>query len=88
MIFRALQRKFGRARDQLLTFVAFSGAVEVTNNACERNLRPCVVQRKVTNGYQSMWATEGEATVCTVVDTAQLCSGASVFSTLLTTVSA
>ena len=26
-----LQRKFRRARDQLLTFVAFPGAVEVTN---------------------------------------------------------
>ena len=35
-----------RARDQLLTFVAFPGKVEVTNNACERDLRPAVVQRK------------------------------------------
>src|SRR5215213_1278261 len=34
-----LQRKFRCARDQLLTFVAFPGAVEVTNNACERALR-------------------------------------------------
>src|ERR671920_507400 len=31
---RDLQRKFRRARDQLLTFVAFPGAVDVTNNAC------------------------------------------------------
>ena len=85
---RALQRKFGHARDQLLTFVAFAGAVEVTNNGCERALRPCVVQRKVTNGYRSMWAAEGEAAVRTVVDTAQLRSGASVFNTILTTVSA
>jgi transposase len=85
---RDLQRKFGRARDQLLTFVAFPGAVEVTNNGCERALRPSVVQRKVTNGYRSMWAAEGEAAVRTVVDTAQLRSGASVFNTILTTVSA
>ena len=85
---RALQRKFGRARDQLLTFVRFPGAVEVTNNACERDLRPAVVQRKVSNGYRSMWAAEGEAAVRTVVDTAQLRSGASVFSTILMTVSA
>ena len=85
---RALQRKFGNARDQLLTFVAFPGAVEVTNNGCERDLRPCVVQRKVTNGYRAMWAAEGEAAVRTVVDTARLRSGASVFSTILTTVSA
>src|SRR4051794_39820139 len=53
-----LQRKFRRARDQLLTFVAFPGAVEVTNNACERALRPAVVQRKVTNGYRAMWASD------------------------------
>jgi transposase len=85
---RDLQRKFRGARDQLLTFVAFAGAVEVTNNGCERALRPCVVQRKVTNGYRSTWAAEGEAAVRTVVDTAQLRPGASVFNTLLTTVSA
>lgn len=51
-----LQRKFRRAHDQLLTFVEFPGAVEVTNNACERALRPAVIQRKVTNGYRAMWA--------------------------------
>ncbi len=84
---RDLQRKFQRARDQLLTFVAFPGAVEVTNNACERDLRPAVVQRKVTNGYRAMWAAQGEAAVRTVVDTAQLRSGASPFTTILKTVS-
>jgi transposase len=68
---RALQRKFRNARDQLLTFVAFPGLVEVTNN-----------------GYRSRWAAEGEAAVRTVVDTARLRSGVSVFNTLLTTVSA
>jgi transposase len=67
-----LQRKFRCARDQPLTFVAFPGAVEVTNNACERALRPAVVQRKVTNGYRARWAAEGEATIRTVVDTARL----------------
>jgi transposase len=85
---RDLQRKFRRARDQLLTFVAFPGAVAVTNNACERDLRPCVVQRKVTNGYRAMWAAQGEAAVRTVVDTARLSSRASPFSTILKTVSA
>jgi transposase len=82
----ALQKKFRRARDQLLTFVAFPGTVEVTNNACERDLRPAVVQRKVTNGYRATWAAEGEAAVRTVVDTARLRSGASPFSTILKTV--
>jgi transposase len=85
---RALQNKFRRARDQLLTFVAFPGAVEVTNNACERDLRPAVVQRKVTNGYRAMWAAQGEAAVRTVVDTARLSSGTSAFGTILKTVSA
>jgi transposase len=82
---RDLQRKFRRARDQLLTFVAFPGAVEVTNNACERALRPAVVQRKVTNGYRAMWAADGEAAIRTVVDTARLGPGSSPFSTILKT---
>ncbi len=85
---RALQRKFRRARDQLLTFVTFPGSVEVTNNACERDLRPAVVQRKVTNGYRAMWAAQGEAAIRTVVDTARLTPGATVFGTILATVRA
>jgi transposase len=85
---RALQAKLHRARDQLLTFVDWPGQVAATNNACERDLRPAVVQRKVTNGYRAMWAAEGEADIRTVVDTARLKSGASVFGTILRTVSA
>ena len=85
---RALQAKISRARDQLLTFLDHPGRVEVTNNACERALRPAVVQRKVTNGYRAMWAAEGEAAVRTVVDTARLTSGTSVFGTILRAVTA
>jgi transposase len=85
---RALQAKLRRARDQLLTFVDWPGQVAATNNACERDLRPAVVQRKVTNGYRAMWAAEGEANIRTVVDTARLKPGASVFGTILRTVSA
>ena len=72
----------------MLTFVAFPGAVEVTNNACERALRPAVVQRKVTNGYRALWAAQGEAAVRTVVDTARLRPGTSAFGTILKTVGA
>ena len=36
---RALQGKISRARDQFLTFLDHPGAVEVTNDACERALR-------------------------------------------------
>ncbi len=58
------------------------------NNGCERDLRPCVIQRKVTNGYRAMWAAEGEADIRSVVDTARLKPGTSVFSTILQTVTA
>jgi transposase len=85
---RALQAKIGRAQDQLLTFLDHPGLVEATNNACERALRPAVVQRKVTNGYRAMWAAEGEAAIRTVVDTARLTPAATVFGTILATVSA
>jgi transposase len=85
---RALQAKLRRARDQLLTFVDWPGQVAATNNACERDLRPAVVQRKVTNGYPAMGAAEGEADTRTVVDTARLKPGTSVFSTILQTIAA
>jgi transposase len=84
---RELQAKIGRARDQLLVFLAYPGLVNVTNNGCERALRPAVVQRKVTNGYRAMWAADGEAAIRTVVDTARL-TGAGTFGTVLKTVSA
>jgi transposase len=85
---RALQAKISRARDQRLTFLDHPGTVEVTNNACERALRPAVVQRKVTNGSRAMGAADGEAAVRTVVDTARLTSGTSVFGTILRAVTA
>jgi transposase len=85
---RDLQNRFRRARDQLLIFIDWPGEVEATNNACERDLRPAVIQRKVTNGYRSMWAAEGEAAVRTVVATARLTPGIRVFGTILQTVAA
>ena len=77
---RSLQAKIGRARDQLLVFLAHPGAVEPTNNGSERLLRASVIQRKVTNGYRAMWAAEGEAAIRTVVDTARL-TGSTPFGT-------
>ncbi len=47
-----------------------------------------MVQRKVTNGYRSMWAAKGEVDVRTMVDTARLTPGTGVFDTILTTVMA
>ncbi len=69
---RELQAKIGRARDQLLTFRHYPGEVDPTNNGSERKLRPCAIQRKVTNGYRAMWAAEADADVRTTVDTARL----------------
>jgi len=85
---KVVQNKFRRAQDQILTFAAWPGQVEPTNNSCERALRPAVIQRKVTNGYRAMWAAEGEADIRTVVDTARLSPGANTFSTILRVVTA
>jgi transposase len=75
-----------RSRDQLLTFARWPGLVHATNNACERDLRPAVVQRKATNGYRALWSAEGEADVRTVVGTARLEPGVKIFDTILQTV--
>ena len=85
---KVVQNKFRRAKDQLLTFALWPGQVEATNNACERHLRPSVVQRKVTNGYRAMWAAQGEADIRTVIDTARLKPGANRFQTILAVLSA
>jgi transposase len=84
---RVLVGQFARARDQLLTFCDFPGKVEPTDNVSERALRPCVIQRKVTNGYRAEWAADNEAAVRTTVDTARL-AGAGPFQTILQTVRA
>src|SRR5215210_7000262 len=85
---RDLQNKVRRARHQLLTFAHWPGLVDATNNACERALRPAVIQRKVTNGYRALWAAEGEADIRTVIDTARLGPETNAFKTILQTVSA
>ena len=85
---RDIQTRMRRTRDQLLTFASFPGRVAATNNACERDLRPAVIQRKNTNGYRALWSAQGEAAVRTVVATARLKTGASTFGTVLSTIRA
>lgn len=85
-IAEAIRAKLARASPRLLTFLYFPGEIDVTNNGCERALRPSVIQRKVTNGFRSMWAAEGDCAVRTVVDTQKL-GGQSPFQTILTTIS-
>jgi transposase len=80
-----LQAKIARAQSQLLTFCDFPGEVEATNNGSERKLRPCVIQRKVTNGYRAMWAAQAEADMRTTIDTARL-EGANPFDVILATI--
>ncbi len=80
-----LQAKLARASPRLLTFLDYPGEVEITNNGCERALRPAVIQRKVTNGFRSMWAAQGDCAVRTVVDTQKL-AGKTPFQTILTTI--
>ena len=58
-----------------MTALGDATAVEAVSGAqalgrAERDLRPAVIQRKVTNGYRAMWAAQGEADVRTVLDTA------------------
>lgn len=67
---RELLTKIANARDQLFTFCDAPGQLAVTNNQCERLLRPAVIQRKVTNGYRSVWAAQMEAMARTATDTA------------------
>jgi len=69
---RAALNKIANAQDQLLTFVDAPDLVEPTNNACERALRPSVINRKVTNGFRATWAARNDATIRTTVDTARL----------------
>lgn len=69
----AVLQKIANARDQLLTFAAAPpGLVEPTNNGCERDLRPAVVGRKITNGFRATWAADVDADVRSVIDTAEL----------------
>jgi transposase len=72
--------QFARARDQLLTFWKYPGEVEASNNDCERDLRPSVVQRKVTNGHRASWPRTMRPP-CAPLDTARL-AGAGPFQTI------
>jgi transposase len=45
--------------------------VPYTNNISERNLRPSVIFRKVTNGFRCEWGAETYAAFRSVVSTAK-----------------
>ena len=59
------------ARDKLLVFMTRRD-VEPTNNGCERELRPSVIFRKVTNCFRSDWGSHLYADIRSVVATGRL----------------
>jgi len=63
-----LRKRYGAVRDHLFTFVT-DPTVPATNNGSERDLRPSVVFRKVTNGFRSHWGADFFAGVRSVIDT-------------------
>lgn len=58
-------------RDKLLVFMTRRD-VEPTNNGCERELRPSVIFRKVTNCFRSHWGAQVYADIRSVVATGRL----------------
>jgi len=59
------------ARDKLLVFMTRRD-VEPTNNGCERELRPSVIFRKVTNGFRSNWGADVYADIRSIVATGRI----------------
>ena len=65
-----LQRIIKRFRQSLFVFLT-DRAVSPTNNGSEQALRPCVIFRKVTNGFRSLWGADLYADVRSVLETAR-----------------
>jgi transposase len=72
-----LQRVIKRFRQNLFVFIT-NRTVPPTNNGSEQALRPCVVFRKVTNGFRSEWAAALYADVRSVFETARRRGGISI----------
>jgi transposase len=75
-----LRKRIAANRAHLFVFVTDRG-VPYTNNVSERNLRPSVIFRKVTNGFRCEWGAETYAAFRSVVSTAKA-NRASVLSVL------
>ena len=68
---RDLQRQVKAWRGKFFVFLA-DRRVPATNNASEREIRPSVVFRKVTNGFRSTWGPATHAGYRSVIGTARL----------------
>jgi len=67
---RKLRKRIAANRGHLFVFVT-NRSVPATNNVSERNLRPSVIFRKVTNGFRCEWGAETYAAFRSVVGTAK-----------------
>lgn len=67
---RKLQAIIKKIRRHLFVFVT-NRAITPTNNGSERALRPCVIYRKVTNGFRSEWGAALYANIRSVIETAR-----------------
>jgi transposase len=65
-----LQRIIKRFRQSLFVFLT-DRAVSPTNNGSEQALRPCVIFRKITNGFRSVWGADLYADIRSVLETAR-----------------
>jgi len=67
---RKLCKRIAANRGHLFVFVT-NRSVPFTNNVSERNLRPSVIFRNVTNGFRCEWGAETYAAFRSVVSTAK-----------------
>ena len=67
---RKLRKRIAANRGHLFVFVT-NRSVPYTNNVSERQLRPSVIFRKVTNGFRCEWGAETYAAFRSVVSTAK-----------------
>ena len=65
-----LQRVIKKIRRHLFVFVT-NRAIPPTNNGSERALRPCVIFRKITNGFRTEWGARLYADIRSVIETAR-----------------
>ena len=59
-----------KIRRHLFIFIT-NRAIPATNNGSERALRPCVIFRKITNGFRTEWGARLYADIRSVIETAR-----------------
>jgi transposase len=65
-----LQRLIKKIRRHLFVFIT-NRAIPATNNGSERALRPCIIFRKITNGFRTEWGARLYADIRSVIETAR-----------------